>query len=181
MRFPRVPGTVYVVEAPAPVVEDVEIVVAPTPETQRKLRAGVVERMAKQGKMSAAQLAAARMLGAIWFELDAGMGPPDSLVRVALAGCSEGGKASEPINYALFEPIYVDVYHPWKVEARAKTAGPIDAYSAVNRVVCENLGPRQLDKAYGLRHGSVVQLVAWGLDRFDKLYGENFRSLKIGT
>jgi hypothetical protein len=148
---------------------------------RRKLKGSVIESMAQHGHMSAAQLAAARMLGGIWTELDSGFFGTDSSVRIEMAGVSTSLRNFEPIRYALWGPIYELVYNPWREEAMRDYSGHIIAYYATRAVVYGNINARKLDKHWSARNGTVATLVGSSLAKFDAQYRRHFNALKLGA
>lgn len=148
-----------------------------TLETRRKLKGSVIERLVRQRRLDDDHLTAARMLGAIWTEIEMGSGSPDSITRLALAGCSGSLTSKELVRHIFWTPLYSLVFRPWLADMDASDPSDVQILKVV---ICNNVGPRQVDKYCGYRNGTAFTKIKRALTAFHDLYARNFKSLKIG-
>jgi hypothetical protein len=145
-----------------------------TPETRAKLRSDVVLKLHRGGRLRLEQLQAAEELRRIWQALGRGLFASAARLDAPIGGASRKPDRDPLGALAAGEEIaYRRRYRPWSRELSIALAGGRRStrLQLVLDIVVDNLGTRQADRQYGLRHGAALALLQSALLRYAEIAG----------
>jgi hypothetical protein len=139
-----------------------------TAETLRRKKGDVVAVLWSEDRLTLHQVSAAEEVLRVFSLITGGLG---GRVTGSYAAREDKGWVSEVLPPAL-HAAYVERYCPWRDWAgRMMVAGAHTVGDLVLLVVVDNLGPRQVERRLGLRHGAGLALLRKGLHQYAAMAG----------
>ncbi len=148
--------------------------IPPTPQTVRKLRRDVIATLIEKGALDPEHGRAADEIHDVWQAFGRGLFPSarklDS-VRVKAAYRGPLDRMSERE-----ELMWRTRYRPWADKEGRVRVGETTRLELVIAFVMDNLGPRQVELRYELRHGSAAGHLRQALHRYCEMAPRSWRT-----
>jgi hypothetical protein len=145
---------------------DAQLAVNATPETLRKHRSDVVDRLLERGQIGAEQKRAANEIARVFYALTMGLLP----CAASFDGVRGGrGRPDWPPS---LQRAYTERYIPWRDEAsRSLPRYRLSVADIVFMVAVDNRGQRQVARQIGMDQRTVLNLVRGSLYRYAQIGG----------
>ena len=148
--------------------------IPPTPQTVRKLRRDVIAELVDRGALDPQHGRAADEIHDVWRAFGRGLFPsarPLDGVRIKARYRTPLDRMTERE-----ELIWRTRYRPWADQEGRVRVGETTRLELVIAFVLDNLGPRQVELRYELRHGSAAGHLRQALHHYGELAPRSWRA-----